>query len=368
MKVPFVDLRSLHIEIEDELQEVFSRVLKSSAFVLGPEVERFEQAFAAYCGTEYCVAVNTGTAALHLALAALGVGPGDEVITVPHTFIATAEAITILGATPVFVDIDPMSFCMDPRQIEGAITARTRVIIPVHLYGQTADMDAISAIAKNHQIPVIEDACQAHGAEYKGRKAGSLATAGCFSFYPGKNLGACGEGGAVTTDDAQLAQRVRMWRDHGSSKKYEHQFSGHNMRMEGLQGGILAVKLQYLDRWNDQRREVAKHYAQALAGTSLTLPTEMDYGRHVYHLYVVQSDDRDELRRQLSSIEVETGLHYPIPLHLQEAYRYLGYSKGDFPVTERVKDRILSLPVYPGMSTAAVDFMANELQEICNVG
>jgi dTDP-4-amino-4,6-dideoxygalactose transaminase len=368
MKVPFVDLRSLHSEIEDELQEVFSRVLKSSAFVLGPEVERFEQAFAAYCGTQYCVAVNTGTAALHLALAALGVGPGDEVITVPHTFIATAEAITILGATPVFVDIDPVSFCMDPRQIEGAITDRTRAIIPVHLYGQTADMDAISAIAKNHKIPVIEDACQAHGAEYKGRKAGSLATAGCFSFYPGKNLGACGEGGAVTTDDAQLAQRVRMWRDHGSSRKYEHQFSGHNMRMEGLQGGILAVKLRYLDRWNDQRREVATHYAQAFSGISLTLPAEMDYGRHVYHLYVVQSDDRDELRRQLSSIEVETGLHYPIPLHLQEAYRYLGYSKGDFPVTERVKDRILSLPVYPGMSIAAVNFMANELQEICNVG
>jgi dTDP-4-amino-4,6-dideoxygalactose transaminase len=368
MRVPFVDLRSLHSEIEEELQEVFSRVLKSSAFVLGPEVERFEKDFAAYCGTAHCVAVNTGTAALHLVLAALGVGPGDEVITVPHTFIATAEAITAVGATPVYVDIDPVSFCMDPQLIESAITDRTRAIIPVHLYGQTADMDAISVVASAHHIPVIEDACQAHGAEYKGRRAGSLALAGCFSFYPGKNLGACGEGGAVTTDDAQLAQRLRMWRDHGSLKKYEHEIAAYNMRMEGLQGGILAVKLKYLDRWNDQRRQVAQYYAKALASTQLTVPVEMAYGRHVYHLFVVQADDRDGLRKRLSEAGVESGLHYPIPLHLQEAYRHLGYSKGDFPVTEKIKDRILSLPIYPGMATAAIDWMAAELQESCNVG
>src|SRR5580693_7981115 len=266
MKIPFVDLKSLHSEIKDELREVFDRVLDNSTFVLGPEVLRFEQEFAAYCGTEHCVAVNTGTAAIHLALAALGIGLGDEVITVPHTFIATAEAITAVGARPVFIDIDPVSFNMDPNLLEAAITSKTRAIIPVDLYGQVADMDPILAIADRHGIPVIEDACQAHGAEYKGRKAGSLALAGCFSFYPGKNLGACGEGGAVTTNDPDLAQRIRMWRDHGSRRKYEHQFSGHNMRMEGLQGGLLAVKLKYLDRWNAQRREAARCYSEVMAG------------------------------------------------------------------------------------------------------
>ena len=275
MKVPFVDLKSLHSEIAEELREVFDRVLRDSTFVLGPEVQRFEQEFAAYVGTAHCVAVNTGTAALHLVLASLDIGPGDEVITVPHTFIATAEAITAVGARPVFVDIDPVSFAMDPALLEAAITSKTRAIIPVDIYGQTADMDPILEIANRHGIPVIEDACQAHGAEYKGRKAGSLSLAGCFSFYPGKNLGACGEGGAVTTNDAALAQRIRMWRDHGSSKRYEHAFPGLNMRMEGIQGGILSVKLKYLDRWNDQRREAAAAYDKALAGTEIATPAEM---------------------------------------------------------------------------------------------
>ena len=368
MKVPFFDLGLLHRDIEEELHEVFTRVLKSSAFVLGPEVEQFEQAFAAYCESTHCIAVNTGTAALHMVLAALGVQPGDEVITVAHTFIATAEAITAVGATPVFIDIDPASYCMDPELLEAAITPRTRAIIPVHLYGQTADMDPICAIAAAHNIPVIEDACQAHGAAYKGRKAGSLALAGCFSFYPGKNLGACGEGGAVTTNDSDLAQRIRMWRDHGSRRKYEHQFSGHNMRMEGLQGGFLAVKLKYLDRWNAQRREVARHYSEVMADAQLSLPVEMSYGRHVYHLYVVQSEDRDTLRQQLTSAGIDTGLHYPIPLHLQEAFRYLNYSKGDLPVTERIKDRILSLPMYPGITADSINHVAAEVQEKCNVG
>jgi dTDP-4-amino-4,6-dideoxygalactose transaminase len=367
MRVPFVDLSSLHDEMEDELRGVFARVLKSSAFVLGPEVERFEKDFAAYCGTSHCVAVNSGTAALHLVLASLGIGPGDEVITVAHTFIATAEAIIAVGATPVFVDIDPVSFCMAPQLVEAAITDRTRAIIPVHLYGQTADMDPICAIAALRNIAVIEDACQAHGAEYKGRRAGSLALAGCFSFYPGKNLGACGEGGAVTTDDGQLAQRLRMWRDHGSSKKYEHEFSGYNMRMEGLQGGFLAVKLKYLDRWNDQRRDAAQYYAKALVGSKVTLPVEMTYARHVYHLFVIKSDGRNALRQQLGSAGIESGLHYPIPLHLQEAFRYLNYQRGDLPVTESIKDRILSLPMYPGLAKAAIDWMAAELQESCNV-
>ena len=368
MKVPFVDLKSLHSEIEDDLREVFNRVLNNSTFVLGPEVQRFEQEFAAYVGTEHCVAVNTGTAALHLALAALGIGQGDEVITVPHTFIATAEAITAVGARPVFIDIDPVSYTMDPTLVEAAITNKTRAIIPVDLYGQVADMDSILEIATHHNIPVIEDACQAHGAEYKGRKAGAFGAAGCFSFYPGKNLGACGEGGAVTTNDADLAQRIRLWRDHGSSKRYEHIFPGLNMRMEGIQGGILSVKLKHLDRWNDQRREAATAYDKALADTGIEIPAEMDYGRHVYHLYVIQSDNRDGLRQQLADADIESGLHYPTPLHLQEAYRFLGHKLGDFPVTERVKSRILSLPMYPGIHAEAVERVVSELRESCYVG
>ena len=309
MKIPFVDLKSLHNELRGELQEVFDRVLDNSSFVLGPEVQRFEQEFAAYVGTTHCVAVNTGTAAIHLALAALGIGPGDEVITVPHTFIATAEAITAVGARPVFVDIDPVNFTMDPALIEAAITSKTRAIIPVDLYGQVADMDLIQEIADRHGIPIIEDACQAHGAEYKGRRAGSFGLAGCFSFYPGKNLGACGEGGAVTTNDGDLAQRIRLWRDHGSSKRYEHVFPGLNMRMEGLQGGILSVKLKHLDRWNDQRRQAAAEYGKALADTDVVVPTEMNYGRHVYHLYVIQSSNRDALRQQLTYACIESVLH-----------------------------------------------------------
>jgi len=368
MKVPFVDLRSMHMEIKDELQEVFDRVLDKSSFVLGTEVQRFEQEFAAYVGTEYCVAVNTGTAALHLALAGLGIGAGDEVITVPHTFIATAEAISAVGATPVFVDIAPVSFTMDPALLEAAITSRTRAIIPVDLYGQVADMDPILEIANRHGIPVIEDACQAHGAEYKGRKAGSFGIAGCFSFYPGKNLGACGEGGAVTTNDAELANRIRLWRDHGSSKRYEHIFPGLNMRMEGLQGGILSVKLKYLDQWNDQRREAAAAYDAALVGTDLEIPTEMPHNRHVYHLYVVQSARRDQLREELAAVNIETGLHYPTPLHLQQAYQSLGYKQGDFPVTETLKDRILSLPMYPGIKPEAIAHVISELKEGCYVG
>jgi dTDP-4-amino-4,6-dideoxygalactose transaminase len=368
MKVPFVDLKSLHSEIRDDLREVFDRVLDNSTFVLGPEVQRFEQEFATYCGTEHCVALNTGTAAIHLALAALNIGPGDEVITVPHTFIATAEAITAVGAKPVFIDIDPVSFTMDPALLEAAITPKTRAIIPVDLYGQVADMDPILEIADRHGIPVVEDACQAHGAEYKGRRAGAFGIAGCFSFYPGKNLGACGEGGAVTTNDGELAERIRLWIDHGSSKRYEHVFPGLNMRMEGIQGGILSVKLKYLDRWNDQRREAAVRYNSALADTDIEIPTEMDYGRHVYHLYVVQSDNRDALRHQLTAAGIETGLHYPTPLHLQEAYRFLGYKDGDFPVTEKVKARILSLPMYPGIHSEAVERVASELRESCYVG
>jgi len=367
MTIPFVDLKAQHLGIEKELHEVFDRVLSNSSFILGPEVQQFERDFAAYVGVEHCVAVNNGTAALHLTLDALGVGPGDEVITVPHTFIATAEAISAVGAKPVFIDIDRLSFTMDPCQLETAITSKTRAIIPVHLYGHVADMDPILDIANRHGIPVVEDACQAHGAEYKGHRAGALGVAGCFSFYPGKNLGALGEGGAITTNRADLAQRLRMSRDHGSTKKYEHQFPGFNMRMEGLQGGMLSVKLRYLDRWNDQRRRAAADYTAALGGTDISLPAEMPYGKHVYHLYVIQSENRDQLRTQLAEAGIESGLHYPIPLHLQEAYRFLGYSEGDFPVTEQVAGRILSLPMYPGISTEMVARVASELLESCHV-
>ena len=368
MKVPFVDLKSLHDEIEDELREVFDRVLHNSSFVLGPEVSKFEQDFAAYVGTRHCIALNTGTAAIHLSLAALGIGDGDEVITVPNTFIATAEAISAVGARPVFVDVDPVSFTMDPALLEAVITEKTAAIIPVDLYGQVADMDPIFDIANRYGIPVVEDACQAHGAEYKGRKAGTFGAAGCFSFYPGKNLGACGEGGAVTTDDDELAHRIRLWRDHGSAKRYEHLFPGFNMRMEGIQGGILSVKLKYLDRWNNQRRSCAAAYDAALANTDDETPVEMAYNRHVYHLYVVQADNRDNLRQRLTESGIESGLHYPVPLHLQQAYRFLNYKEGDFPVTERLKDRILSLPIYPGIQEECIERVASELRESCYVG
>ena len=367
MKVRFVDLSAQHKPLESELKEVFSRVLANGSFVLGPEVGKFEKMFASYCQAEHCVTVTNGTAALQLVLQGLGVGPGDEVITVAHTFIATAEAINAAGARPVFVDIDPLSYTMDPTKLEKAIASKTRAIIPVHLYGQPADMDAINTIAAKHGIPVIEDSCQAHGAEYKGRRTGSLGKAACFSFYPSKNLGACGEGGAVTTDDAALARRIEMWRDHGSMKKYEHSFPGLNMRMEGLQGGILSVKLKHLDRWNNQRRQAAARYADVLADTGITFPTEMADRHHVYHLYVIQADNREQLRGQLTSAGIESGLHYPIPLHLQEAYRCLNYKRGDFPVSERVASRILSLPMYPGISPEAVEQVASELLEGCHV-
>lgn len=367
MRIPFADLYSLHIGIEDELSAVFHRILAHSTFVLGPEVETFEEKFARYVGTNHCVAVNTGTAALHVALAVLGVGAGDEVITVAHTFIATAEAITAVGATPRFIDIDPVSFNMDPQLLEAAITPRTKAIIPVHMYGQCADMDSILAIARAHCIPVIEDACQAHGAVYKGKRAGSMGVVGCFSFYPGKNLGACGEGGAITTSDPELAARMRMWRNHGSSAKYEHDFAGLNMRMEGLQGGVLTVKLRHLDAWNDQRRAVAALYDHALQETEIQAPAEMLYGRHVYHLYVIQSSQRDLLRARLTEADIETGLHYPIPLHLQKAYRHLGYRLGDLPRTELVKDRILSLPMYPTLAAGDVAKVVAEVLESCYV-
>jgi dTDP-4-amino-4,6-dideoxygalactose transaminase len=362
MKVPFVDLGAQHGPLSAELHEVFERVLRQSSFVQGKEVFAFETDFAEYIGngTE-CIAVSSGTAALHLTLLALGVGPGDEVITVANTFIATAEAITAVGATPVFVDVDPRSYTMDPICFERSITPRTRAAIPVHLYGQAADLDEILTIARRHGIPVVEDSCQAHGALYKGRKVGAIGVAGCFSFYPSKNLGCCGEGGAVVTHDADLARRIRLLRDHGSIRKYEHEIPGLNQRMEGLQGAILRVKLKYLDEWNHRRRAIATTYGRLLADSDVVRPAEMDYAQHVYHLYVIQTERRDTLREALTAAEIETGLHYPKPLHLQDAYKSLSYARGDLPVTERLASRILSLPMFPELGVDTAEYVAERL-------
>jgi dTDP-4-amino-4,6-dideoxygalactose transaminase len=364
LKVKFVDLSAQHKALEPEIKDVFNRVLANCSFVLGPEVEKFEKAFAAYCGVAHCVAVTNGTAAIQLALQGLGVGLGDEVITVAHTFIATAEAINATGARPVFVDIDPVSYTMDPAMLEMAITPRTKAIIPVHLYGQPADMDAINAIASRHNLPVIEDSCQAHGAKYKGRRAGSLGNAACFSFYPSKNLGACGEGGAVTTNDSELAKKLRMLRDHGSVKKYEHDFPAYNLRLEGIQGGVLAVKLPHLDAWNENRRVLAKRYNELFAGSKVAVPQQMRYAEHVYHLYIIVVEDREALRRALTEHGIENGLHYPVPLHLQKAYADLGYKKGDFPVSEHVASNHVSLPMYAELPLEHVEHVAKTVREI----
>jgi len=364
VKVKFVDLSAQHKPLEAELKEVFNRVLTNGSFVLGPEVDKFEKMFATYCGAEHCVTVTNGTAALQLVLQGLGVGPGDEVITVAHTFIATAEGINAAGARPVFVDIDPVSYTMDATKLEKAITPKTKAIIPVHLYGQPADMDAINAIAAKHNIPVIEDSCQAHGAKYKGRPTGSLGKAACFSFYPSKNLGACGEGGAVTTNDAELAKKIRMLRDHGSVKKYEHDFPAYNLRLEGIQGGVLAVKLPHLNGWNDNRRILAARYNELFAGSKVVTPKEMPYAHHVYHLYVVVVEDREALKKALSEQGIENGLHYPVPLHLQKAYAYLGYKKGDFPVSEHVAANHVSLPMYAELPIEHVEHVAKTIREV----
>jgi dTDP-4-amino-4,6-dideoxygalactose transaminase len=363
MKVPFVDLKALHEPISADLSNAVNRVMRNASFIQGSEVKAFEDAFAYYLGVGHCVAVNSGTAALHLALLALGIGAGDEVITVAHTFIATSEAISAVGARPVFVDVDPVSYTMDPALVEAAITPRTRAILPVHLYGNLAEMDSLLEIAKRHNLLLVEDACQAHGAQYKGHMAGSMGVAGCFSFYPGKNLGACGEGGAMVTNDEALAKKVRMLREHGSVKKYEHALPGYNFRMEGMQGAVLAVKLPHLDGWNDRRRALAERYSERLAEQGIVLPKEHADTRHVYHLYVIQAEDREALRDHLAQRGIETGLHYPIPLHQQEAYVSLGYRTGDFPVTETAAQHILSLPMYPDMPLEAVDYVSDAIRE-----
>lgn len=363
-RIPFLDLQAHHAPIRAELLAAFEAVLDSGAFASGPFVQRFEKDFAAYCGVKHCVAVGNGTDALWLALLALGVGPGDEVITVPLTFMATAEAITYTGARPVFVDIEPDTYTMDPRQLERAITPRTRAILPVHLYGQMADMEPILAIASRHGIPVVEDACQAHGATYRGRRAGAWGRLGCFSFYPGKNLGALGEGGAVVTDDETLARKVAMYRDHGQARKYHHEVVGWNARMDGIQGAALQIKLRRLDAANEARRRLAAVYRERLAEVpGLILPREAPDRRHVYHLFVVRVPHRDAVLTELSERGIQCGIHYPIPVHLQAAYASLGLPAGTFPVTEMCAAEVLSLPMYPELTVTQVETVADELKQ-----
>lgn len=356
MKVPFVDLKAHHANLRAELNGAIQDVIDAAAFAGGLFVNRFEADFAAYCDSPHAVGVGSGTEALWLTLLALGVGSGDEVITVPNTFMATAEAITYTGAEVVFVDVDEQSYTMDPAALADAITPRTRAIIPVHLFGQPADMDPIMEIARREGLFVVEDACQAHGAEYKGRRVGAFGEAACFSFYPGKNLGAFGEAGAVVTHNSELQEKIRILRDHGQVQKYQHRMVGWNSRMDGIQAAVLQVKLRYLEQGNRLRRYHASNYQKALDDIEeIILPTQAAYARHVYHIYAIRVQDRDEILTCLAEKDIGCGVHYPVPIHLQEAYRHLGYRRGAFPVAERCASEFLSLPMYPELTYSQVE-------------
>lgn len=363
VKVPYLDLKAQYQSIKPEIDAAIARVLESCQFALGPEVASFEQDFGAYSGTSECIALNSGTSALHLALLAANIGPGDEVITVPFTFVASVAAVLYAGARPVLVDIEPRSFTIDPAAIEKAITPRTKAILPVHLYGQSADMDPIMDIARRHNLVVIEDAAQAHGAKYKGRPVGSIGDMACFSFYPGKNLGAYGEGGAVTTNNPEYARTVRMLRDWGQDRKYHHVLRGYNFRMEGFQGAVLGVKLRHLDRWTDARRAAVRQYNGLLAHSDVETPVEMPWGKHVYHVYTLRSSDRDGLQAALAAEGIQTGIHYPIPVHLQPAYADLGYGPGAFPQAEAAAKQVISLPLYPELSGEAIERVASAVRK-----
>lgn len=348
--IPFVDLKAQYNSIKDEIDETIQNVFNNTSFIMGEELKNFEVEFARFCDVKYAIGVANGSDALILALRACGIGKGDEVITVPHTFISTAEAISNVGGKVVFVDIDPKTYTIDVSKIEEKINERTKAIIPVHLYGQPADMDPIMRLAKEYNLKVIEDAAQAHEAEYKGKKVGSIGDVGCFSFYPGKNLGAYGDAGIVVTDNEEIAEKVKLLRNHGRiTKKYEHEIEGYSSRLDNLQAAILRVKLRHLNKWNESRRKNAKKYNELLNNIGgITTPYEADYAKHVYHLYVirVEKERRDKLREELRSEGIATGIHYPIPLHLQLAYNYLGYKRGDFPITEKRSQEILSLPMF----------------------
>lgn len=368
MNVPFLDLKTQYQAIQAEITSALQNVLDSTAFAGGPFVEKFEKEFAAFCQVGFTVGVGSGTDALWIALMCLGVGQGDEVITTPNTFIATAEAITFCGANPVFVDIDEQTYNLNPDLLNGAITTKTKAIIPVHLFGQPADMDPIIKIAQEHGLFVIEDACQAHGAEYKGRRAGSIGHAGCFSFYPGKNLGAYGEAGAVVTNDSELAEKIKMFRDHGQAKKYYHSMIGWNARMDGFQGAVLSVKLKHLPAWNEARRKNAKLYNELLSGVNEVIePLEADYAKHVYHIYAIRTKNRDAPMRALAEKNISCGIHYPIPLHLQDAYRFLGYTQGSFPIAEKCAEEFLSLPMFPELTQNQIMMVVNEIKNFLNI-
>lgn len=391
-KIPFVDLVSVHKELESELLALCKKTFETAGFIGGPEVEGFEREFAQFCGTKYSIGVNSGTDALRFAAQAAGVRPGDIVLTVPHTFIATTEAISQAGAQPEFVDIDARTFNMDPEKLRRYLQSQcafdpirgqyiqkssrkpVTAIVPVHLYGQMADMDAILAIAEEYNLIVIEDACQAHGAEYfsqrQGRwlRSGSVGRAAGFSFYPGKNLGACGEGGAVTTDDPEIAYKVRMLRDHGQAKKYYHEMEGYNGRLDAIQAGILRLKLRHLNDWNEQRRESARIYGELLAtlGGSVVTPYQAPTAKSVYHLYVIRTEFRDALLEHLGKSGIGTGIHYPIPVHLQRAYQSMNWKAGDFPVTEQAANEILSLPMFAGITPEQQDRVADTIYQFVN--
>ncbi|HUA38856.1 MAG TPA: DegT/DnrJ/EryC1/StrS family aminotransferase [Candidatus Sulfopaludibacter sp.] len=362
-QIPYFDLPAQIRSLRKDLDVAIARTLDNCSFCLGPDVAQFEKDFAKYVGADHCVGFNSGTSALHVAMLLLGVGPGDEVITTPFTFVATSWAISYAGAKPVYVDIDDATFNLDPRLIEHAITPRTRAIMPVHLYGQPFDLDSVLAICKKHKLPLVEDAAQAHGARYKGKSVGTFGGMSCFSFYPGKNLGACGEGGALVTSDPGFDQRARALREHGSGVRYYHDEVGYNYRMEGIQGAVLGVKLKHLAKWTRERRRVAHRYHELLAETPLQLPHEAGYAESVYHLYVVRHPRRDELKKHLEANGVGCAIHYPIPLHLQKAYASLGHQPGDFPVAEKAARECLSLPVYPELTDAQIQRVAAVIKD-----
>jgi dTDP-4-amino-4,6-dideoxygalactose transaminase len=367
MNVPFLDLKIQYQAIKEEVNSSIQKVIENTEFILGKSVQNFEKEFAKKHNAEFCLGVSSGTDANHIALWALGIGPGDEVIIPANTFIATAWGATLCGATPVFVDVDADSFNMDPKKIEAAITPKTKAINVVHLYGQAADMDAIADIAKKHNLFLVEDCAQSHLAEYKGKKVGGIGIVSSFSFYPGKNLGAYGEGGALMTNDEELAKKSKMIRDHGAQQKYHHEIYGHNYRMDGIQGAVLDTKLKYLENWTDGRRSVAKKYKSLLGEVSeISLPKEMDYAKHVYHLFVIQVKDgkekRDALAKFLNDNGVASGLHYPIPLHLQKCFENLGYKKGDFPVTEQSAECGISLPMYPELTDDQLEYVSEKVK------
>lgn len=361
--IPYFDLPAQLRPLRKELDAAIARTLDQCSFCLGPDVAQFERDFARYCGAQHAVGFNSGTSALHVAMLLLNIDPGDEVITTPQTFVATSWAISYVGARPVYVDIDDATFSLDPKLVERAITPRTRAIMPVHLYGQPCDLDPLLEICRKHGLPLVEDAAQAHGAKYRGKTVGTFGALSGFSFYPGKNLGACGEGGALVTNDAGHAARARSLREHGSSQRYYHDEIGFNYRMEGIQGATLGVKLKHLDNWTRERRRVAHRYHELLADTPLQLPREADYAESVYHVYAVRHPRRDELKKHLEANQIGCALHYPLPLHLQKCYAFLGYKPGDFPVAEKSARECLSLPIYPELTDEQLQRVASVIRE-----